>query len=95
MISEREFKNYEDVFCFVEPNTIEKGIIDERIYEIIEQKCMSDIFPINDLQDEKLTQDILETYIILCWGLGALVSTILWLLFFINRISNIRFFKLS
>ena len=94
MISEREFKIHEEIFYFVEPNTIEYGIIDEKLYEIIEQEYISDDFPNKDLQEEKLSQNILEIYIILCWGLSALVSTIFWLILFINRISSIKFFRL-
>jgi len=88
MISERKFKKHEEVFYYAEPNF-------EKIYEIMEQEYMSEIFQNNDLQDEKSTQDILEVYIILFWGISALVSTLLWLYFFIDRLSSIKLFRLS
>lgn len=84
MISEKEFKNYEERFYFEEPETIKKEKLVEKIYEIIEHENIYDIFPIYDLQDEKLTQDILEVYKILFWGLSAVISTLLWLYFFIT-----------
>ena len=84
MISEKEFKNYEEVFYFEEPETIKKENIVEKIYEIIEQEKLYVIFPNYDLQDEKLTQDIMEVYKILFWGMSALVSTLLWLYFFLT-----------
>jgi len=84
MISEKEFKNYEEIFNFEQPETINKANSVERIYEIIEHEKIYDIFPNYDLQDEKLTQDILEVYKILFWGFSALVSTLLWLYFFLT-----------
>lgn len=84
MISEKEFKNNEDIFYFKEPETIKKENVVEKIYEIIEFEKIYDIFPTYDLQDEKLTQEILEVYKILFWGVSALFSTLLWLYFFIN-----------
>lgn len=84
MISEKEFKNYEKVLYIEEPEKIKKEKIVENIYTIIEQENIYDIFPTYDLQDEKLTQEILEVYKILFWGVSALFSTLLWLYFFIN-----------
>ena len=84
MISEKEFKSYEEVFFIEEPETIKKENIVERIYEIIEFEKIYDVFPNYDLQDERLTQDILEVYKILFWGTSALVSTLLWLYFFLT-----------
>lgn len=84
MISEKEFKNNEDIFYFKEPEKIKKENVVEKIYEIIEFEKIYDIFPTYDLQDEKLTQEILEVYKILFWGVSALFSTLLWLYFFIN-----------
>ncbi|MBY9015134.1 MAG: hypothetical protein KGD68_05510 [Candidatus Lokiarchaeota archaeon] len=84
MISEKEFQNYEEDFYFEEPETIRKEKKVEKIYEIIEQEKIYDIFPNFDLQDEKLTQDILEIYKVLFWGVSALVSTLLWLHFFLT-----------
>jgi len=84
VISEKEFKNFEDIFYFEEPETIKKENEVEKIYEIIELENIYDIIPTYDLQDEKLTQDILEVYKILFWGISALVSTLLWLYFFLT-----------
>lgn len=81
MISEKEFKNYEDNYYFEESETRKKENIVDKIYEIIENEKLYDIFPIYDLQDEKLTQDIFEVYKILFWGFSALASTLLWLYF--------------
>jgi len=84
MNSEKEFRNYEEIFYNEEPETINKKILVERIYEILEDENLYDIYPNYDLQDYKLTQDILEVYKILFWGISALVSTLLWLYFFIT-----------
>ena len=84
MISEKEFRNYEEIFYIEEPEKINKKILVERIYEILEDEKLYDIYPNYDLQDDKLTQDILEVYKILFWGISALVSTLLWLYFFIT-----------
>ena len=84
MISEKEFKNYEQDFYFEEPEENYKEIEMEKVYEIIEHESIYDVFPNYDLQDEGLTQDILEVYKILFWGTSALVSTLLWLYFLIT-----------
>ena len=84
MISEKEFKNYEEIFYFKEPETIKKENVVAKIYEIIEFEKIYAIFPTYDLQDEKLTQEILEVYKILFWGVSALTSTLLWLYFFLT-----------
>ncbi|MFX0048559.1 MAG: hypothetical protein ACFE8G_10385 [Candidatus Hermodarchaeota archaeon] len=84
MISEKEFKNFEDNFYFEEPETIKNKKTVKRIYENIENKTFYDILPTYDLQDEKLTQDIAEIYKTLFWGVSALVSTLLWLYFFLT-----------
>ncbi len=84
MISEKGRKNYEEDFYFEEPETIKKEKRVEKIYEILENEKIYDIFPTYDLQDEKMTQDILEVYKILFWGVSAVVSTLLWLCFFLT-----------
>ena len=84
MISEKEFKNYKQVFNFEEPETIKEEKTIETIYEILEGEKIYEPFPNYDLQDEKLTQEVLEVYKILFWGASALVSTLLWLYFFLN-----------
>jgi len=84
VISEKEFKNYEEDFYFEEPEENYKEIEMEKVYEIIEHESIYDVFPNYDLQDERLTQDILEVYKILFWGTSALVSTLLWLYFFLT-----------
>ena len=84
MISEKEFKKYEEELYFDESESIKKKKIVEKIYEIIEREYMYDILPTYDLQDEKLTQDILEVYKILFWGVSAIASTLLWLYFFLT-----------
>ncbi len=55
-----------------------------KIYEIIEQKNINEVFPNYDFQEEELTQGILEVYKVIFWGIFALTSTLLWLYFFIN-----------
>ena len=84
MISNKEFKNYEEVFYSEEAERIKKEKKVENIYIILEHENIYDVLPNYDLQDEKLTQDILEVYKILFWGISALVSTLLWLFFFLN-----------
>ncbi len=84
MIVGKEIRNYKDVFYFEEPETIKKEIVVEKIYEIIEQEEIYDVFPIYDLQDKNLMEDILEVYKILFWGFSALASTLLWLYFFLT-----------
>ena len=84
MISNKEFKNYEEVFYSEEAERIKKEKKVEKIYIILEHENIYDVLPNYDLQDEKLTQDILEVYKILFWGISALVSTLLWLFFFLN-----------
>ena len=84
MISEKGRKNYEEDFNFEEPETIKKEKRVEKIYEIIENEKIYDIFPTYDLQDEKMTQDILEVYKIIFWGISAVLSTLLWLYLIIN-----------
>jgi len=84
VISEKEFKNHEEIFYFEEPEMMKKENKVKKIYETIEHEKIYDIFPTYDLQDEKLTQDILEIYKTLFWGASALASTLLWLYFFIN-----------
>jgi len=84
MLSEKEFKKYEEVFDNEESEMIRKENLVEKIYEIIEYENICEIFPNYNLQDEELTQAILEVYKILFWGLIALVSTLLWLYFFLN-----------
>jgi len=81
VISEEKFKNYEEGFYFEGPETIEK---EKKVKKIFNHGHIYDIFPTYDLQDEKLTQDILEVYKILFWGISALVSTLLWLYFFLT-----------
>ena len=84
VISEKEFRNYEEDFYFEEPEENYKEIEMEKVYEIIEHESLYDVFPNYDLQDERLTQDILEVYKILFWGMSALASTLLWLYFFLT-----------
>ena len=84
MISEKEFNNYEEIHYFEEPETNKKEKKVEKIYEILENENIYDIFPTYDLQDEELTQGILEIYKVLFWGVSALVSTLFWLYFFLN-----------
>ena len=84
MISEKNLKNYEEIISFEEPEENNIEITVEKVYKIIEHENIYDVFPNYDLQDERLTQDILEVYKILFWGISALVSTFLWLYFFIN-----------
>jgi len=84
MISEKNFRNYEEPISFEEPEENYIEITLEKVYKIIEHENIYEVFPNYDLQDEKLTQDILEVYKILFWGISALVSTFLWLYFFIN-----------
>ena len=84
MISEKYFRNYEEIIFPEEPEESYIEIEMEKVYEIIEREKIYDIFPNYDLQDEILTQDILEVYKILFWGTSALVSTLLWLYFFLT-----------
>ena len=84
MISEKEFKNYEDKFNFEELPPIKEEIILEKIYEILEIEKVYDVFPTYDLQDTSLEEDIFEVYKILFWGFSALASTLLWLYFFLT-----------
>ena len=84
MISEKEYDNYEEVIFPGEPEENYKEIEMEKVYEIIEHESIYDVFPNYDLQDERLTQDILEVYKILFWGMSALASTLLWLYFFLT-----------
>ena len=84
MISEKEFKNNEEVLNFEELEAIRKQKKVEQIYEIIERENINEVLPNYDLQDEKLRQGILEVYKIIFWGIFALTSTLLWLYFFIN-----------
>ena len=84
MISEKEYKNFEDESHFKEHETRKKEEKVEKIYEIIEKENIYDIFPMHDLQDEKLTQTILEVYKTLFWGASALVCILFWLYFFLN-----------
>ena len=83
MISEKEYKNYEEVIFPEEPEENYIEIEMEKVYEIIERENIYDLFPNYDLQDERLTQDILEAYKILFWIISALVSTLIWLYFII------------
>ncbi len=84
MISEKDFKKYEEIIFPEEPEENYKEIEMEKVYEIIEHESIYDVFPNYDLQDEGLTQDILEVYKILFLGMSALVSTLLWLYFLIT-----------
>ena len=84
MISEKDFKNYEEYKSSEKPEENYKEIEMEKVYEIIEHENIYDVFPNYDLQDEELTQNILEVYKILFWGLSAVVSTLLWLYLFIT-----------
>ena len=84
MISEKDFKNYVEIISLEEPEEKYIEIEMEKVYEIIEHENIYVVFPNFDLQDEKLTQDILEVYKTLFWGISALVSTFLWLYFLIN-----------
>ena len=83
MISEKNFRKYEETISFEEPEENYREITIEKVYKIIEHENIYDVFPNYDLQDERLTQDILKVYKILFWGMSALVSTLLWLYFFI------------
>ena len=76
MIPEKEFKNYEEA--------IRKQKKVEQVYEIMEREKIYYVFPNYDLQDEKLTQGILEVYKMIFLGILALTSSLLWLYFFIN-----------
>jgi len=84
MISEKEFKNNEEILNFEELEAIRKQKKVEQVYETIERKKIYEVFPNYDLQDNELIQDILEVYKIAFWGISVLISTILWLFFFIN-----------
>ena len=84
MISGKDFKNYEEILFFEEPETKKKEKKVEKIYEIIENENIYDIFPTYDLQDEKLSQAILEIYKVLFWEASALVSTLFWLYILFN-----------
>ena len=84
MISEKDFRKYEEIISFEEPEENYKEIKMEKIYKIIEHENIYDVFPNYDLQDEELTQDILEVYKILFWGVSAVVSTLLWVYFFLT-----------
>lgn len=84
MISEKDFRKNEEIISFEEPEEKPIEIKMEKVYKIIEHENIYDVFPNYDLQDEKLTQDILEVYKILFWGASAIVSTLLWLYFLIT-----------
>ena len=84
MISEKEYKNYKEIIFLEEPEEKNKEIKVEMIYKIIELEKIYDVFPNYDLQDDILTQNILEVYKMLFWGISALVSTLLWYYFLIN-----------
>ena len=84
MISEKEFKNNEEVLTFEELEAIRKQKKVEKIYEIIEQININEVFPNYDFQEEELTQGILEVYKMIFLGIGALTSTLLWLYLFFN-----------
>ena len=84
MIADREFKNYEEVLYFEEPKTVEKDVVMDKIYEILEQEQFYEILPDYDFRDIKLSQDVLEVYKTLFWGITALASTLLWLYFFLT-----------
>ena len=84
MISEQEFSNYEEIRFLEESETIKNEVCAETIYKLIEKENIYEIFPTYDLQDAKLAQDILEVYKILFWGTSAIVSTLLWLYFFLT-----------
>lgn len=84
MISGKDFKNYEEILFFEEPETKKKEKKAEKIYEIVENENIYEIFPTYELQDEELTQAILEIYKVLFWGASALVSMLFWLYIFFN-----------
>ena len=84
MISEKDFRKYEEIISLEEPEENYIEITMEKVYKIIEHENIYDVFPTYDLQDEELTQDILEVYKILFWGVSAVVSTLLWLYFFLT-----------
>jgi hypothetical protein len=84
MISEHEYKDFKENLYLDEPETIKREITIETIFKLVEEDNIYDILPMYDLQDEELTQYILEVYKILFWGVSALVSTLLWLYFFLT-----------
>jgi hypothetical protein len=84
MISEKEFKNNEEVLNFEELEAIRKQKKVEQVYETIEREKIYEVFPNYDLQDSELIQDILEVYKMIFLGIGALTSTLLWLYLFFN-----------
>ena len=84
MISEKEFKNNEEVLNFEELEAIRKQKKIEQVYETIEREKIYEVFPNYDLQDNELIQDILELYKMILLGIGALTSTLLWLYLFFN-----------
>jgi hypothetical protein len=84
MISEHEYKNYKENLYSEDFETIKRDITIETIFEVIEEDNIYEILPTYDIQDEELSQNILEVYKILFWGASALISTLLWLYFFLN-----------
>ena len=84
MISEKEFKNNEEVLNFEELEAIRKQKKVEQVYETIEREKIYEVFPNYDLQDNELIQDILEVYKMIFLGIGALTATLLWLYLFFN-----------
>lgn len=84
MIADREFQNYEDILYFDEPEIVKKDVVMDKIYEILEQEKTYDILPDYDLRDIKISQDVLEVYKTIFWGITALASTLLWLYFFLT-----------
>jgi len=84
MIAEEDFRKNKEIISFEEPEGKHLEITMEEVYKIIEHENIYDFLPAYDLQDEELTQDILEVYKILFWGISAVVSTLLWLYFFLS-----------
>jgi hypothetical protein len=84
VISEHEYKDYKENLYLEAPETKKRDVSIVTVFEIVEADNINDILPICDLQDEELTQIILEVYKILFWGASALVSTLLWLYFLIT-----------
>jgi hypothetical protein len=84
MILEEEIRNYKDNFYFEEPELLKQENVIDKIYEILEQHKIYDIFPTYHLQDDELAQNIFELSKTIFWGMTALASTLLWLYFFLT-----------
>lgn len=93
MSSESEMINNDEIFYLAESKTLQEEIVVDEIYEIIEEEYMNDMFPNYDTQEGNWTQDILEGYKILFWGITAFASWLLWLYLFIDKFINIKVFR--